>query len=43
MGDWGLVPLGNSNRQCRTHTSELLYLKGEGAGVFVYQLLPVLG
>lgn len=41
MGNWRVVFLGNSREGYRTCTSEFSVSRGEGAGVFILQLLSV--
>lgn len=37
FGNWNTHQLGNSGNQCQTCASELLPIKGEGAGLFIHR------
>lgn len=39
---WGFTMLGNFGIQCRTRASELSHPRGEGAGIFIYQLPSII-
>lgn len=41
LGNWVVIFLGRSGRQCRI--LELFHPRGEGAGVFIHQLLSLIG
>lgn len=36
VDNWSLILIGNSGKQTRTNTSELLSLMGKSAGVFIH-------
>lgn len=42
LSSWDSIPLGNSENQCKTHTS-VIHPESEGAEIFILQLLSITG
>lgn len=42
VGNWSLIPLGNSRSQWGTHVAESAHLGAKGAGLFIHKLFWVI-